>query len=92
MKKARTVSVLVGAGRLPQIAAIFNISIGALFKGLADTSHGNDSGSVAPAKLITDPTVLKLLTSYADIKDRTTRRCLSELVDQIAKATKKNRR
>jgi transcriptional regulator with XRE-family HTH domain len=82
----------VGAGRLPQIAEIFNIPISALFKGYADTSPGKGTGNVAPARLITDPTVLKLLTSYADITDRAIRRCLAELVDEIAKAAKKKKR
>jgi transcriptional regulator with XRE-family HTH domain len=82
----------VGAGRLPQIAEIFNIPISALFKGYADTSPGKGTGNAAPAKLITDPTVLKLLTSYADITNRAIRRCVAELVDEIAKATKKKKR
>lgn len=82
----------VGAGRLPQIAEIFNIPIGALFKGYADTSSGKGAGRAAPVGLIKDSTVLKLLTSYAEITDRTTRRCLSELVGQIAVAAKKKNR
>ena len=82
----------VGAGRLPQIAGIFNIPISALFKGYADTSPGKRTASAAPVGLITDPTVLKLLTSYAAITDRATRRRLSELVNSIAKATKKKSR
>jgi transcriptional regulator with XRE-family HTH domain len=82
----------VGAGRLPQIAEIFNIPISALFKGYADTSPGKGTGNAAPAKLITDPSVLKLLTSYADITNRAIRRCVAELVDEIAKATKKKKR
>jgi transcriptional regulator with XRE-family HTH domain len=82
----------VGAGRLPKIAEIFNIPISALFKGHADTSPGKGRGSTAPVKLITDPNVIRLLTSYADITDRAIRRCLAELVDEIAKATKKKRR
>jgi transcriptional regulator with XRE-family HTH domain len=82
----------VGAGRLPQIAEIFNIQIGALFKGYVDTSPGKGTGNAAPAKLITDPTVLKLLTSYADITNRAIRRCVAELVDEIAKAAKKKKR
>jgi transcriptional regulator with XRE-family HTH domain len=79
----------VGAGRLPQIAEIFNIPISVLFKGYADTSPGKGTGSAAPVGLITDPTVLKLLTSYAGISNRAIRRCVAELVDEIAKASKK---
>ena len=82
----------VGAGRLPQIAGIFKIPISALFKDYADTSAGRRMPSAAPTRLITDTAVLKLLTSYAAITDRVTRRRLSQLVDGIAKATRKNRR
>jgi transcriptional regulator with XRE-family HTH domain len=82
----------VGAGRLPQIARIFNIPISALFKDYADTSAGRRTASAAPVRLITDTAVLKLLTSYAAITDRVTRRRLSELVAGIAKTARKNRR
>lgn len=82
----------VGAGRLPQIARIFNVPIGALFKDDADTSPGRRTTNAAPARLITDTAVLKLLTAYADITDRVTRRRLSQLVDGIAKSARKNRR
>jgi transcriptional regulator with XRE-family HTH domain len=82
----------VGAGRLPEIAEIFNIPISALFKGHANTSPGKRTGNAAPAKLITDPTVLTVLTSYADITNRAIRRCVAELVDEIAKAAKKKNR
>jgi transcriptional regulator with XRE-family HTH domain len=81
----------IGAGRLPQIAEIFNVPIGALFRGYAETLPGLGKRSAAPVKLITDPTVLKLLTAYADITDRAVRGCLSELVEQIAKSARKNR-
>ncbi len=82
----------VGAGRLPQIAGIFNIPISALFTEHADTSSGRGKASSAPVKLITDPNVLRLLTSYADITDRAVRRCIAELVERIAKTTKKKSR
>jgi transcriptional regulator with XRE-family HTH domain len=59
----------IGAGRLPQIAEIFNVPIGALFRGYAETMPGLGKRSAAPVKLITDPTVLKLLTAYADITE-----------------------
>src|SRR3954452_5894499 len=68
----------VGAGRLPQIADILSIPISALFGGYAETSPAKARGTAAPVKLVTDSTVLKLLTAYADIPDRSTRRCLSE--------------
>ena len=82
----------VGAGRLPQIAEIFNIPISALFKGHAETSPGKANAGTAPVRLITDPNVLKLLTAYADITDRAIRRCIAELVERIAKAAKKKSR
>ena len=76
----------VGAGRIPLIAEIFGVPISALFKDHAQTA------SAVPTKLITDPTVVKLLTAYAEIKDRTVRRHVSELVDRIAKSVKKKSR
>jgi transcriptional regulator with XRE-family HTH domain len=79
----------VGDGRLPQIAEIFNVPIGALFNNHAETSPGRGRASTAPVKLITDPNVLKLLTAYADITDRAVRRCLAELVERIATTTRK---
>jgi transcriptional regulator with XRE-family HTH domain len=82
----------VGAGRLPQIAEIFNIPIGALFKDHAETSPGRGRASSAPVRLITDPNVLKLLTAYADITDRAIRRCLADLVERIARNAKKKSR
>jgi transcriptional regulator with XRE-family HTH domain len=81
----------VGAGRLPLIADMFAIPIGALFKGTVDASRGNGTGEV-PVKLIHDATTVKLLTAYAEITDRSVRRELSELVDRIAKSAKKKSR
>lgn len=82
----------VGAGRLPQIAEIFNIPISALFNASAETSPSRGKATAAPVKLITDPNVLKLLTAYSDITDRAIRRCIAELVERIAKTAKKSRR
>src|SRR5690242_21743071 len=82
----------VGAGRLPQIAEIFNVPISALFSDHAQTSSGRGRASTAPVKLITDPNVLKLLTAYADITDRAIRRCLADLVERIAVTSKKKSR
>jgi transcriptional regulator with XRE-family HTH domain len=78
----------VGAGRLPQIAKIFNIPIGVLFDANADTSRGGSTGSV-PAKLIPDRTTLKLLTAFGGIAHRKIRHSLVGLVDAIEKATPK---
>jgi transcriptional regulator with XRE-family HTH domain len=82
----------VGAGRLPEIAEIFNIPIDALFKDCAQTSPARGKASMAPVRLITDPNVLKLLTAYAEITDRAIRRCIAELVERIAKTSKKKSR
>src|ERR1700754_775254 len=76
----------VGAGRLPQIAKIFNIPIGALFDANAKTSPGKSAGTV-PVKLIPDRNTLKLLTAFGDIAHREIRNCLFDLVDMIAKAS-----
>jgi transcriptional regulator with XRE-family HTH domain len=81
----------VGAGRLPQIAKIFDIPVGSLFDANADTSPGRGSGA-APVKLIPDRNTLKLLTAFGGIAQHKIRHSLIELVDAIAKATRKNRR
>ena len=82
----------VGAGRLPQIAAIFDISITTLFEA-ADAPSGKGVGSVAPFRLISDKSIVRLLGSYSDIPNRAIRRRLIQLVDEIANATrnKKNK-
>ena len=82
----------VGAGRLPQIADMFGVPIGTLFKGTVDASLGKEMGGVVPVKLIPDTTTVKLLTAYAEITDPSVRRNLSELVDRIAKSAKGKRR
>jgi transcriptional regulator with XRE-family HTH domain len=76
----------VGAGRLPQIAAIFGIPIGALFDANADTG---EAAGTAPVRLIPDKSTLRLLTSFAGVTNRAIRHCLVELVDRIAKAERK---
>jgi transcriptional regulator with XRE-family HTH domain len=78
----------VGAGRLPQIAEIFDIPIGALFDANADTSAGESTGT-APVKLIPDRNTLKLLTAFGGIAHRGIRHCLVDLVDTIAKTKSK---
>ncbi len=83
----------VGAGRLPLIADMFGVSIGALFKGYVDASTGKGTGGGVPVKLISDTTTVKLLTAYAKISDRSVRRNISELVDRLAKSARgKSRR
>jgi transcriptional regulator with XRE-family HTH domain len=82
----------VGAGRLPQIAEIFGVPIGAFFKATMDVSPGKGTGSAVPVKLVTDTATVRLLTAYAKITDRSVRRHLSELVERIARAAKKKLR
>jgi transcriptional regulator with XRE-family HTH domain len=75
----------VGAGRLPQIAEIFGVPVGALFK--------DHAGAISvPVKLVIDTAAVKMLTAYAEITDRSIRRNLSELVDRIARSAKKKSR
>ena len=81
----------VGAGRLPQIARIFDIPISALFEANADTSPGKSAGA-APAKLIPDRNTLKLLTSFGGIAHRRVRHSLVDLIDAIAKSAAKSPR
>ena len=81
----------VGAGRLPQIAAIFNIPITALFEASANAPSAKAAGGGAPFRLFSDKSVVRLLGSYADIPNRAIRRRLIQLVDEIANATRKTK-
>jgi transcriptional regulator with XRE-family HTH domain len=81
----------VGAGRLPQIAKIFGIPVGALFDANAATSPG-ESARAAPVKLIPDRNTLKLLTAFGSIAHGKIRHSLVDLVDAIAKASPKTPR
>jgi hypothetical protein len=81
----------VGAGRLPQIAEIFDIPIGALFDVNANTSPGVSKGT-APVKLLPDRSTLKLLTAFSGIAHPEIRHSLIELIDTIARATPKRPR
>jgi transcriptional regulator with XRE-family HTH domain len=79
----------VGAGRLPQIAKIFDIPIATLFDANAETSPGKGT---TPIELIPDRNALKLLTAFGSIAPGKVRHSLVGLVDAIAKATPKARR
>jgi transcriptional regulator with XRE-family HTH domain len=80
----------VGAGRLPQIAKIFGIPVGALFDANAATSNSNgESTRSAPVKLIPDRNTLKLLTAFGGIAHGKIRHSLVDLVDAISKAAPK---
>ena len=74
----------VGAGRIPQIAEIFGITIGTLFSVNADTSDG-----AAPNKLISDRAALRMLAAFASVTNPATRYCLIDLVENIGKAERK---
>jgi hypothetical protein len=82
----------VGAGRLPLIAKVLDVSISDLFQEQASAS-GNGGGAV-PTKLVTDAATVRLLTAYASIENNAIRRNISELVERIAgsPARKKPRR
>lgn len=79
----------VGAGRLLDIAHVFNIRINALFEAHAETFAGGAMAGRAPVHLIPDKSALKLLAAYADITDRGIRRGVSQMVDVIARASRK---
>jgi transcriptional regulator with XRE-family HTH domain len=81
----------VGAGRLPQIAAIFNIPITTLFEASADAPSAKGAAGGAPFRLFSDKSVVRLLGSYSDIPNRAIRRRLIQLVDEIANATRKTK-
>jgi transcriptional regulator with XRE-family HTH domain len=81
----------VGAGRLPQIAEIFGIPIGALFDVNANTSLGVGNGP-APVKLLPDRSTLKLLIAFGGITHPEIRHSLIDLVDTIARVTPKKLR
>jgi transcriptional regulator with XRE-family HTH domain len=78
----------IGAGRLAQIAKIFDIPIGALF----DVNASATNGETVPVKLLPDRDTLKLLTGFGGIAHRRIRHSLVDLVDAIAKTTPKTRR
>jgi len=78
----------IGAGRLSQIAEIFNVPIGALF----DANASMSDGETVPVKLVPDRDTLKLLTGFGGIAHRKIRHSLVDLVDAIAKATPKARK
>jgi transcriptional regulator with XRE-family HTH domain len=78
----------IGAGRLSQIAEIFDVPIAALFDVNATTS----SGESVPIKLIPDRGTLKLLTGFGSIPHREVRHSLIGLVDAIARIKPKARR
>jgi len=81
----------VGAGRLSQIARIFDIPIGVLFDANAGISPRKTTGTT-PAKLIPDRNAFRLLTGFGDIEHIKVRHSLVELVDAIAKATARTSR
>lgn len=81
----------IGAGRLYQIAGIFDIPVGALFDANTNTSPGGSTGA-APVKLIPDRGTLKLLIAFGAIAHREICHHLIGLADAIAKAVPKKPR
>jgi len=81
----------VGAGRLLEVARVFNIQINALFETHAETSPIGAIAGRAPVHLISDKSALKLLAAYADITDRGIRRGVSQMVAEIARASRKQK-
>jgi transcriptional regulator with XRE-family HTH domain len=82
----------VGAGRLPQIAEIFGVPIGALFNDTIDASPGKKTAGAVPVGLLADAATIRLLTAYASIGDRSVRSQLSGLVERIANSAKNKSR
>jgi transcriptional regulator with XRE-family HTH domain len=82
----------VGAGRLPQLARIFRVPIGALFNDMIDASPGKGTAGAVPVGLVTDAATIRLLTAYAEITDRSVRSQLSGLVERIANSAKNKSR
>ena len=82
----------VGAGRLPQIAAIFGVHIGALFNDTINASPGKGTAGAVPVGLVTDAATIKLLTAYSQIVVRSVRSQLSGLVERIANSAKNKSR
>jgi transcriptional regulator with XRE-family HTH domain len=82
----------VGAGRLPQIAGIFGVPIGALFNDTIDASPVKGTAGAVPVGLVTDAATIKLLTAYSQIVDRSVRSQLSGLVERIANSAKNKSR
>jgi transcriptional regulator with XRE-family HTH domain len=82
----------VGAGRLPQIAAIFGVPIGALFNDTIDATPGKGTAGAVPVGLVADAATIKLLTAFSQIVDRSVRSQLSGLVERIANSAKNKSR
>ena len=74
----------VGAGRLSKIAEVLGVPVDSFFEGYSQPNA--NIASASPLKLLTIPGALPLLLAYADIEDRTLRRSVVEMVQQIARA------
>lgn len=81
----------IGAGRLHQIATLFNVEPGFFFEG-APAPDGMPRDARAEAKTdqltqtLTQPGALLLVEAYGRIKDAALRRRIVDLVDQVAPA------
>jgi transcriptional regulator with XRE-family HTH domain len=75
----------VGAGRLSRIARILEVPVATLFGPQADATSSK-SANAFPHRFISDRNALRLMTAYADIKDRNLRLAVADLVEAMAKA------
>jgi transcriptional regulator with XRE-family HTH domain len=75
----------VGAGRLSRIARILGVPIATFFGAQADPTATKPS-SVFPHRFVSDRNALRLMTAYADIRDRNLRLATADLVEAMAKS------
>lgn len=75
----------VGAGRLSRIARILGVPIATFFGAQADPASTKPS-SVFPHRFVSDRNALRLMTAYADIRDRNLRLATADLVEAMAKS------
>jgi len=71
----------IAAGKLYKIAKLFGVPIASLYDGL----EGVSGKGTSPAKLLTTKGALKLITGFADIKDRSVRYALVAITQALAK-------
>ena len=70
----------IGAGRLSRIATVLGVSIGELFEPPGDKL----ANSTSPVRLLTEPSALRLLRSYARTSDPYVRRAVIEFAEATA--------
>ena len=80
LKKYERGTERIGASRLSRIAAVLDVSVGALF----ESSEAESSGLSSPIRLLTEPDALRVLKAHARTIDPRVRRSLAKLVEGIA--------